>query len=83
MEKLEILGSLKSFIEAEFPNQGFVLQESTNLLEDWFVDSLGIMETVLFMETEFGIDVTRADINPANFQTLVALTDFVMGRLPS
>ncbi len=83
MESAEILGTLKSFIEAEFPNQGLGLDESTHLLEEWFVDSFGIMETVLFMESTFGIDVSRADINAANFASLTALTQFVAGRLQS
>ena len=81
MDRHEISVKLKSFIETEFPNQGMELGESTNLLEEWFVDSLGIIETAFFMESTFGIKVSRADVNGANFESIATLTAFVAGRM--
>ena len=81
MEKTDILAQLRGFIEQEFPAQGAELTDKTDLLDEWFVDSLGIVETVLFIETNFGIEVSRADIVGENFQNLAALSDFVSTRL--
>ena len=81
MTKSEIAGRLKSFLETELYNQGVPLTETTDLLEEWFVDSIGIIETVLFIETQFGISVQRADINGVNFKSIAALSEFVEQRL--
>ena len=81
MNRNEIVENLKSFLQQEFPNQGVDLTESTDLLGEWFVDSLGIIETVLYLEKNFGVDVKRADINGDNFRNLANLSDFVFERL--
>jgi acyl carrier protein len=47
------------------------------------VDSFGIVETVMFLEQEFGIRIARADVHAANFQNIAALAEFVGRRLAS
>ena len=81
MNKTEIIDDLKVFLEREFQNQGVDLTETTDLLGEWFVDSLGIIETVLYLEKSFGVAIKRADINGDNFQNLDTLSDFVVKRL--
>jgi acyl carrier protein len=82
MSHAGIVARLKAFLEAQFPNPGVELTGATPLIDGWFVDSLGIIETVLFLETEFGIPVSRADINAATFRDLDALAGLVARRLP-
>ncbi len=77
----EIATRIKDFIEREFPQPGAELTLSTNLLEEWFIDSLGIVNTTLFLESAFGIDVRRADINAANFRSIETLARYVAERL--
>lgn len=81
MNRVEIAQQLKHFLQTQFPNPGVELQETTDLLGGWFIDSLGIVQTVLFIESTFGIDVQRADINGANFKDIATLSDFVARRL--
>ena len=81
LEKSEIAAQIRHFIEGKFPGQDVELTDSTNLLQDWFVDSLGIIETVLFIETNFDIDVKRADVNGTNFRDIATITGFVAERL--
>ena len=81
MTRDEIATRLMNFLQEEFPNQGQELTESTDLLEEWFVDSVGIIETALFLERTFDLDIRRADINGTNFRNVVALTSFVDNRL--
>ena len=80
MDKAEIALRIQRFLEEEFPNPGAQLTLETDLLEDWFIDSLGITETVIFLESSFGIDLARADINGANFNTIDSLSEFVLRR---
>jgi len=81
MNSNEITTRLLQFLQQEFPNQGVDLTESTDLLDEWFVDSLGIIETVLFLEQTFGVDIQRADINGTNFHNVATLSAFVEDRL--
>ena len=83
IDRAEIAARLKTFLEEDFPNDGVELTPTTDLLEEWFVDSLGITETVLFLEESFGVEITRADINGANFRDISTLSEFVAGRLGS
>lgn len=82
MQQEEILTQIRDFIASEFPMPGVELTHTTNLLEEWFVDSLGIVETVMFLERQFGIEVQRADINGTNFRDVASLAALVQGRLP-
>ncbi len=81
MDKAQISDRIKTFLETEFPNQAIELTTTTDLLDEWFIDSLGITETVVFLEASFGIDLTRADINGTNFKSIETLSEFVAGRL--
>lgn len=81
MDRTEIVDRLKVFLQQEFPNQGVELTEATDLLGEWFVDSLGIIETVLYLEKTFGVEIRRADINGDNFRNLATLSAFIDARL--
>ena len=83
MDRIEIVARLTTFVEQEFPNPGLTLTDSTDLLEEWFVDSLGIIETVLFVETHFDLKLSRADINGTNFQSIATLSDFIATKFDS
>jgi acyl carrier protein len=81
MELDQIEEKIREFIESEFPNPGEKLENTTNLLEDWFVDSFGIINTLMFLENAFGVNVDRADITPGNFKSVHTLSLLVQGRL--
>lgn len=81
MNRQEIAEQIKSFLEEEFPSEDAALTNTTNLLDDWFLDSLGIVNTVLFLEGQFKIKLSRADINGVTFANIDSLTELVAGRL--
>lgn len=81
MDPTEITQRIQQYLEEEFSNEAVRLEVSTDLLEEWFIDSLGITETVLFLESSFGIELTRADINGENFKSIETLTGLVARRL--
>lgn len=83
MDREEIAEQIRSFLEEEFPNEDVALTNTTNLLDAWFLDSLGIINTVLFLESKFKIKLSRADINGATFANIDSLTQFVASRLAS
>ena len=81
METTEIAEQIRAFLEKEFGGQGVDLTDTTNLLEDYLIDSFGVIETVMFLETEFGIEIARNDIDGVNFKNLRSLSRFVANRL--
>lgn len=81
MDHAEIANKLKNYLEKQFPKPGMEITPSTDLLQEWFVDSLGIIQTVLFLETDFGVNVSRADINGTNFKNIRTLSEFIASRL--
>jgi acyl carrier protein len=81
MQIAEIKSQLKSFFEKEFPNPGSSIADDTNLLDEWFVDSFGIVNTTLFLEEKFGIKISRADINAKNFRSIETLSQYVVCQL--
>ena len=78
MDPEAISTELKTFLQEKFPNPGQELSADTDLLSSWFIDSLGIVQTVIFLETNFGCEVKPEDMVAENFETVERLTEFVL-----
>lgn len=75
-------GGLSSAIEAyiakRFPLYASGgLDAQSSLFESGVIDSLGILDIVAFLESEFEISVGNEDVIPENFETVELLADFV------
>ncbi len=82
MDKQAISENIMLFLKSEFPDQDVELTESIDLLEDWFIDSLWLIELVMYLEKEFKIKISRADVNDKNLKNVGTLTELVLSRLP-
>ena len=82
MDETGVTEKIRNFLLESFPHQGKSLENFTDLLNDWFVDSLGIIMTVVFLEKTFQIDIQSVDVNDENFHSISSLTQFVLHRLP-
>ncbi|WP_458071069.1 acyl carrier protein [Rhodanobacter sp. BL-MT-08] len=56
------------------------LPNDDSLLERGVIDSTGVLEIILFLEEEFGIQVKASEMLPENFDTVNNMVRFV-GRL--
>ncbi len=56
------------------------IDKNTALLEKGILDSLGILDVVGFLETEFSMIVSDDELVPENFQTLGTLAGFVLKK---
>jgi acyl carrier protein len=54
--------------------------KDTALLEKGILDSLGILDVVSFLESEFSLVVSDDELLPENFQSLGTLTAFVLKK---
>jgi acyl carrier protein len=70
---------LRTFIARDilFSGNGYPYADEDSFLESGVVDSMNVMEIVLFAEKAFGIPIEDREIVPANFDSIRNLADFV------
>ncbi|SMF97191.1 Acyl carrier protein [Methylomagnum ishizawai] len=81
MDKNTVIAQLAAHLQHSAPEQTGELTPDTPLLDDWFAHSMEVIQMVLFLEQRFGIKLGDADISADNFETLDALSDFVLAKL--
>ena len=84
MNRAEISERLRQFIAKQFPlsqKQELTLDEP--LLKSGIIDSMGTLELVTFMESDFQIVLSDEEMLSGNFETLGKMTDFVASKLES
>jgi acyl carrier protein len=78
MKNETISESVRQFIHNQFPlSRRRPLGDADPLLESGIVDSLGVLDIVGFIESEFRIVVDDDDLTPENFQSIRRMTAFV------
>ena len=69
---------IHKFLLERFPlARKMKLERDTALLEKGILDSLGILDVVSFLESEFSITINDEELVPENFQNLDTLSSFV------
>lgn len=68
----EIYGFIKT-LKPNLPD----FEADENLLENDLLDSVAMMELVLWSEEHFGFTVDTDDLTPENFATLNAITEYI------
>ena len=58
------------------------IEEAASLIDVYGVDSVSLLELVVGIEEEFGIEVGDDDFSVAHFETVAALASFVKSRMP-
>jgi acyl carrier protein len=78
----EILGRVRAFIEENFLFREDMsgLSDTDSLLENGVMDSTGILELVAFLEGEFGIEMSDAEIVPANLDSIASIAAYLMRK---
>ena len=57
------------------------VKDDTLVFQEGFIDSMGFMDLIVFLEKEFGIATGDADLLEENFESINAISDFVMRKL--
>jgi acyl carrier protein len=80
MKKEEIKIRIKDFIRentfAEIQN----IQDSTMLFDDGVFDSMGLVLLISFLEEEFDIHTDDTDLIVENFESIEAISKFILNR---
>ena len=80
-----VIDRTRSYITENFlyMRRDFQLNETDSLLETGIIDSMGVMEVIAFIESEFGIEVGDEDVTEANLGSIRAIGNYVVARAGS
>ena len=82
IEKHEISDRIRGFILHRFPvARQRALHADDPLLESGIVDSISVMDVLVFIEEEFEVGVLNEELRPENFQTVASMAAFVQDKL--
>lgn len=63
-----------------FSNNGYPYSDDTSFLENGVVDSMNVMELVMFVEETFHVSVKDEEVVPDNFDSIQSLANYVMKK---
>ena len=63
-----------------FSKKGYPYSLDTSLLENGIVDSVNVLELVMFIEGTFKVKVDDSEITPNNFDSVSKLAEYVRGN---
>jgi acyl carrier protein len=83
MTQPAIAEQVESFIRQNFlyTRPDFDLAPDRSLLESGIIDSMGVLELVEFLQAEFGVTVSDAEITEENLGTLAGIGRLVEGKV--
>jgi acyl carrier protein len=76
-----VTAEIAAYIQREFVFDGSELAPEESFLDSGIVDSMGVLEIVLFLEERFGIVVNDEDVLPEHFDSIERLSNYVQRRL--
>lgn len=78
-----ILLAVREFVQANFlyMRPGFILGDDDPFLKNRVLDSMAVMELVLFLRSEYGVEVPESDILESNLGSLRAVADYVRHQM--
>lgn len=78
---MSIIDDVRSFLlEKKLIKSLEEISASDSLLEQGAIDSVGILDLVVFLENTYSIKVDDEDLMPDNFDSLKAIEAFVKGK---
>ena len=82
MNTAQVIERTRAYIVENFlyMRRDFEIAETDSLLERGIIDSMGVMELVSFIESEFGVTVGDEDVTEQNIGSLRAIGAFVASR---
>jgi len=69
--------------ELQWTGSAEELADDASLIDAGVIDSLGIVQTIAFLESTFGIKVRDDELMPRNFETINSIAAFVESKRSS
>jgi acyl carrier protein len=78
----EIRSQVRVFVERQFPlTQRAPLGDNESLIESGIIDSMGVLDLVTFIESDFEIVISDEDVVSANFDSIATIASFIEEKL--
>jgi len=78
MKLMELKKQIRDFVTSNFyvadPKS---LEDRTSLLDHGIIDSTGVLEVIVFVESTFGVTVEDSEMLPENLDSIERIVDFV------
>jgi acyl carrier protein len=76
---IEIEAPIRSFIARNllYSSEGFTHSDEVSLLREGIIDSLGVVELVEFLQSQFEIKVEQQEVRPDNFDSVANMAAYV------
>ncbi|MCL4294799.1 MAG: acyl carrier protein [Anaerolineae bacterium] len=80
---MEIQTQIREYVAKNllFSGDGFKYSDDASFLEEGIVDSMGVLELVMFIEETFGVSADDQEIIPDNFDSVNKLANYVAGKM--
>jgi acyl carrier protein len=82
MTRADVVQRIRSYVDDNFlyaPGSGAIADDDS-LLTLGVIDSLGVMELLLFIEQEYGIVAADDEITEHNLGSFAGIADYVVGK---
>lgn len=80
-EAIEIKNKVKEYILETVHAEKEKIKEDSFIFKEGYIDSMGFITLIAFLEEEFKIQTGDADLLEENFESITAITDFVIRKL--
>lgn len=78
---MEIVDEVKKFFAENFMIEiDDTFSEEDSLLENGIIDSTGVLELVLFLETNYNIKINDDELLPENLDSLSNIRNFIKNK---
>ncbi|MBN1386913.1 MAG: acyl carrier protein [Bacteroidales bacterium] len=77
----EIKGKVKEYIHQAVYTDKDKIKDDSLIFKEGFMDSMGFITLITYLEEQFGISTGDADLLEENFESINAISDFVMRKL--
>lgn len=80
---MDVVTKIRQYISQNllFCEDGFHYSDDDSFLGEGIIDSLGVMEMVVFVEQEFNIAVLDLEIIPENFDSVNKLAKYINDKI--
>jgi acyl carrier protein len=77
-----VLARLRAYVQESFlyMRPGFAVGDDESLFDKGVIDSMGIVELIGFLESEFSVAVRDDDVSEQNLGSLTSIARYVMVR---
>lgn len=77
MSSVAIREQLRDYIVANYLFGSGTVGDDVSLLDEGVLDSMGVLELVLFVEETFDVRIAEYDVVPENFDSIGAIASFI------